>query len=91
MCSYLTEETFSGIFVQGICISSRPLKAKGCFVWYICKDVHTNVVAMGGHFLKIMKDSKVTLFLTLIYSICKTKCPRYSVQVYTTNILYIFT
>lgn len=45
----------------------------------------------GGHFLKIMKDAKVTLFLTLMYSICKAKCPRHSVQVYTTNILYIFT
>lgn len=56
-------ETFSGIFLQGICISSWPLKVHpravlfGMFVkMYIKCGCH------GGHFLKIMKDAKVTLF-----------------------------
>lgn len=35
--------------------------SKGCFVWYVCRDVHKVVVKMrmGGHFLKIMKDANV--------------------------------
>lgn len=57
-------ETFSGIFIQGICISSWPLKVHpravlfGMFVKMYIK----NVVVMGDIFLKIMKDANVTLF-----------------------------
>lgn len=46
---------------------------------------------MGGHFLKIMKDANVTLFWPLCIVYVKLNVPRHSVQVYTTNILYIFT
>lgn len=63
MCSYLTERHFQGFFVQGICISSWPLKVhpRAVSFWYVCKDVHKNMVSMGDIFSKIMKDAKVTL------------------------------
>lgn len=63
MCSYLTKRHFSGIFIQVICISSWPLKVHpravsfGMFV-----KMYIKCGCYGGHFLKIMKDAKVTLF-----------------------------
>lgn len=56
-------ETFSGIFIQGICISSWPLKVHlravlfGMFV-----KMYIKCGRYGGHFLKIMKDANVTRF-----------------------------
>lgn len=56
-------ETFSGIFIQVICISSWPLKVHlravlfGMFV-----KMYIKCGRYGGHFLKIMKDANVTRF-----------------------------
>lgn len=81
-------ETFSGIFIQGICISSWPLKVHLRAVWFV--KMYIKYSDNGGHFVKIMKDANVTRFWPLC-TICKAKCTRHSVKVYTTNILYIFT
>lgn len=42
-------------------IMASSSSSKGCFVWYVCKDVH-KMRLLWGHFLKIMKDANVTLF-----------------------------
>lgn len=46
---------------------------------------------LWGTFSQNHEGCECDPILTLMYSICKAKCPRHSVQVYTTNILYIFT
>lgn len=85
-------ETFSGIFIQGICISSWPLKVLpravlfGMFIkMYIKCGCHGNIFFLN------QQEYESDPCWTLMYSMCKAKCPRHSVKVYSSNILYIFT
>lgn len=85
-------ETFSGIFIQGICISSWPLKVHPRAVLFgMFVKMYIKCGCYGGHFSQNHEGCECYPILTFMYSICKAKCPRHSVQVYTTNILYIFT
>lgn len=76
------ERRFQGFLYKGI--SSWPLKVHPRAV---CKDMYIN----GGTFSENHEGYESNPVRALMYSICKAKCPRHSVQVYTTNILYIFT
>lgn len=46
---------------------------------------------MGTFFFLNQQEYESDPCWTLMYSMCKAKCPRHSVKVYSSNILYIFT
>lgn len=68
-CFYLTERHYQGIFYTRhlYLVMASYSASKGCFVWYVCRDVHKIVVKMRGwgHFLRIMKDANVSRFWPL--------------------------
>lgn len=55
-------ETFSGIFIQGICISSWPLKVHLRAVLFVKMYIKCGHNGGEGCLLKIMKDANVTQF-----------------------------
>lgn len=85
-------ETFSGIFIQGICISSWPLKVHPRAVLFgMFVEMYIKCGCHGGHFLKIMKDANVTLFWPLCIVYVKLNVQDILYKFIQTNILYIFT
>lgn len=85
-------ETFSGIFIQGICISSWPHKVHPRAVLFgMFVKMYIKCGCDGGTFSQNHEGCECHPILTLMYSICKAKCPKtFCTSLYNKYIVYFY-
>lgn len=92
MCSYLTERHFQGFFYTRrlYLIMASYGGAKGCFVWYVCKDVY-KMWSPWGTISQNHEGCECHPILTLMCSICKANMSKtFCTSLYDKYIVYFY-